>query len=38
LKRALTEPDPWAGWRKKARGLGEARKRLDALLAEVGKS
>jgi bifunctional non-homologous end joining protein LigD len=39
LKRALTEPDPWSGWRKYARGLREPRKRLDELLAEVeGKS
>jgi bifunctional non-homologous end joining protein LigD len=39
LKRALTEPDPWSGWRKKARGLREPRQRLDELLAEVeGKS
>jgi bifunctional non-homologous end joining protein LigD len=38
LKRALSEPDPWAGWRKQARGLKEPRKKLDALLAEVEKS
>ncbi|MGH2806706.1 MAG: non-homologous end-joining DNA ligase, partial [Actinomycetota bacterium] len=35
LKRALDEADPWAGWRKVARGLREPRKRLDELLAEV---
>jgi bifunctional non-homologous end joining protein LigD len=35
LKR-VEEPDPWAGWRRRARSLGEPRRRLDELLdAEV---
>jgi bifunctional non-homologous end joining protein LigD len=36
LKRALTEPDPWSGWRKYARGLRGPRETLDRLLEEVG--
>jgi bifunctional non-homologous end joining protein LigD len=31
VKRAGGE-DPWKGWRRRARGLGAARKRLDALI------
>jgi bifunctional non-homologous end joining protein LigD len=31
-KRIATEPDPWSGWRRRARSLGPSRKRLDRLL------
>jgi len=27
--------DPWAGWRRRARGLGDARKRLDRMRSEL---
>lgn len=35
VKRAERDPDPWKGWRRRARSLGGPRKTLDALLAEV---
>ena len=36
VRRIENEPDPWAGWRRRARSLKTPRKRLDALLAEAG--
>jgi DNA primase len=33
--RRSRERDPWAGWRRRARSLGRARRRLDAALADV---
>ena len=36
IDRARTSPDPWAGWRRRARSLKEPRKRLDELLEEHG--
>jgi bifunctional non-homologous end joining protein LigD len=32
--RRAEEPDPWKGWRRRARSITAARRRLDALLAE----
>ena len=36
VARAERDPDPWQGWRRRARSLGGPRKTLDALLAEAG--
>ena len=30
------EPDPWKGWKRRARSLTKARKRLDAMRADLG--
>lgn len=35
IKRIANEPDPWKGWRRKARSLARARSRLDELRDEV---
>jgi bifunctional non-homologous end joining protein LigD len=34
-KRIEGDPDPWKGWKRRAKGLARARKRLDELLEEV---
>ncbi len=36
IDRVVSDPDPWAGWRRRARGLDGARKKLDALRDEAG--
>ena len=36
VARATGEPDPWHGFRRRARSLTRARKKLDGLLAEAG--
>ena len=36
IVRVTSEPDPWKGWRRRARGLAKAQARLTELRAEVG--
>lgn len=36
ITRLNDSPDPWAGWRRRAKSLGSARKRLDRLRSELG--
>ncbi len=36
VPRIEDEPDPWEGWRRRARSLKTPRKSLDGLLAEIG--
>ena len=36
VERVRSEDDPWKGWRRRARGLGAARRKLDGLRSELG--
>ena len=36
VERVRSEGDPWKGWRRRARGLGASRRKLDGLRSDVG--